>query len=74
MEQTLNPDLAALQRMTASELRVRYAELFGEQPATWNRVWMLSVSPRAASIGRGRTLRTAPNDSPKKSPTTPIYA
>jgi hypothetical protein len=41
MQQPLNPDLAALQRMTASELRVRYAEVFGDQPATWNRVWML---------------------------------
>jgi hypothetical protein len=41
MEQTLNPDLAALQRMTTSELRVRYAEVFGDQPSTWNRVWML---------------------------------
>lgn len=41
MEQTLNLEVAALQRMTTSELRVRYAEVFGEQPATWNRVWML---------------------------------
>lgn len=42
MEQTLiNPDLAALQRMTTSELRVRYTEVFGDQPPTWNRVWML---------------------------------
>jgi hypothetical protein len=41
MAQTLmNPDLAALQRMTTSELRVRYAEVFGDQPPTWNRVWM----------------------------------
>jgi hypothetical protein len=41
MEQTLNPDIAALLRMTTSELRVRYAEIFGDQPQTWNRVWML---------------------------------
>jgi Protein of unknown function (DUF2924) len=41
MEQTLHADLAALQRMTASELRVRYADVFDEQPPTWNRVWML---------------------------------
>jgi hypothetical protein len=41
MEQTWNADLAALQRLTASELRRRYAEVFGEQPPTWNRVWML---------------------------------
>jgi hypothetical protein len=41
MEQTLNPDLAALPRLTTSELRIRYAEVFGDQPPTWNRVWML---------------------------------
>jgi hypothetical protein len=41
MEQILNPDIAALQRMTTSELRGRYAEVFGEHPPTWNRVWML---------------------------------
>jgi hypothetical protein len=41
MDQTLNPDLAALPRLTTSALRARYVEVFGEQPATWNRVWML---------------------------------
>jgi hypothetical protein len=42
MEHTLiNPDLAALQRMTTSELRARFAEVFGDQSPTWNRVWML---------------------------------
>jgi hypothetical protein len=41
MKQTLNHDIAALQRMTTSELRSRYTEIFGEQPQTWNRVWML---------------------------------
>jgi hypothetical protein len=41
MEQTLSADLATLQRLTTSELRVRYTEIFGEQPNSWNRVWML---------------------------------
>jgi len=41
MQQIMSPDIAALQRMTTSELRERYAEIFGEQPQTWNRVWML---------------------------------
>src|SRR6185312_3220247 len=41
MEQTLNADIAALQRMTTSELRRRYTEVFGDQPPSWNRVWML---------------------------------
>ena len=40
MEQTLSPDIAVLQRMTTSDLRRRYAEVFGEQPSTWNRIWM----------------------------------
>ena len=41
MEQILNPDIAALQRMSTSDLRRRYAEVFGDQPPTWNRGWML---------------------------------
>ncbi|HEY7156386.1 MAG TPA: DUF2924 domain-containing protein [Gemmataceae bacterium] len=41
MEQTFNPEIAALQRMTTSDLRRRYAEIFGDQPPSWNRVWML---------------------------------
>jgi hypothetical protein len=41
MEHPLNPDIAALQRMTTSDLRRRFAEVFGDQPPTWNRVWML---------------------------------
>ena len=41
MEQTLSADLAALQRLTTGEMRVRYAEVFGEQPNSWNRFWML---------------------------------
>ena len=41
MEQIFNPDIAALQRMSTSDLRRRYAEVFGDQPPSWNRVWML---------------------------------
>jgi hypothetical protein len=54
MEQTLNPDTAALQRMTTSELRVRYAEVFGEQPSTWNRIWMLKrLAWRLQAVAEG---------------------
>jgi hypothetical protein len=54
MEQPLNPDLAALQQMTASELRVRYAEVFGDQPPTWNRVWMLKrIAWRLQALAEG---------------------
>ena len=41
MEQILNADIAALQRMSTSDLRRRYAEVFDDQPPSWNRVWML---------------------------------
>jgi hypothetical protein len=54
VEQTLNPDLAALSRLTTSELRTRYAEVFGEQPPTWNRVWMLKrIAWRLQALAEG---------------------
>lgn len=54
MEQIVNLEIAALQRMTTSELRVRYAEIFGEQPSTWNRVWMLKrLSWRLQALAEG---------------------
>ena len=33
--------IAALQRLTTQELRVRYAELVGETTAVKNRTWLL---------------------------------
>ena len=55
MEKTLMPpDLAALPRLTTGELRVRYAEVFGDQPPTWNRVWMLKrLTWRLQAIAEG---------------------
>ncbi|HEY7157268.1 MAG TPA: DUF2924 domain-containing protein [Gemmataceae bacterium] len=54
MEQTLNPNLAALPRLTTSELRARYTEVFGEQPSTWNRVWMLKrIAWRLQALAEG---------------------
>jgi hypothetical protein len=54
MEQTPNLDLAILQRMTTSELRNRYIEVFGEQPPTWNRVWMLKrIAWRLQALAEG---------------------
>jgi len=53
-QQLMNPDLAVLQRMTTSELRVRYAEVFGDQPPTWNRVWMLKrIAWRLQALAEG---------------------
>jgi hypothetical protein len=37
---TLAKELAALDRMTAAELRDRYAAVFGEPAATGNRAWL----------------------------------
>src|SRR5215467_1099528 len=55
MDQTrMNPDLSALQRMTTSDLRRRYAEVFGDQPSTWNRVWMLKrIAWRLQALAEG---------------------
>jgi hypothetical protein len=36
---TLAKELAALERMTAAELRDKYAEVFGEPAASGNRAW-----------------------------------
>jgi hypothetical protein len=36
---TLTKELAALDRMTAAELRDRYAAVFGEPAASGNRAW-----------------------------------
>jgi hypothetical protein len=34
-------ELAALQRMSVSQLRERYAEAFGEATTTGNRTWLI---------------------------------
>jgi hypothetical protein len=54
MEQILNPDIAALPRLTTGELRLRYAEVFDEQPPTWNRMWMLKrIAWRLQALAEG---------------------
>ena len=37
---SLAKELAALERMTAAELRDKYAEVFGEPAASGNRAWL----------------------------------
>jgi hypothetical protein len=64
MHQTLNLDVAALQRMSTSDLRRRFAEVFGDQPPTWNRTWMLKrLAWRLQALAEGglseRALRRA---------------
>ncbi len=41
MDTTVGKELAALQRLGVPQLKARYAELFGEQPSTKNRVWLV---------------------------------
>jgi len=41
MEINIPKELAALQRMSVSQLRERYAEVFGEATATGNRTWLV---------------------------------
>src|SRR5438094_10479760 len=46
--------IAALQRLTMQELRVRYAELFGETTSVKNRTWLLRrVAWRLQSLAEG---------------------
>src|SRR5437660_3720523 len=46
--------IAALQRLTMQELRIRYAELFGESTAVKNRTWLLRrVAWRLQSLAEG---------------------
>ena len=41
MELNVGKELAALKRMTVNELRRRYAEVFGDQTKTGNKVWLV---------------------------------
>jgi hypothetical protein len=40
--QTLTREVAALQRLTISELKARYAEAFGEATRATNRAWLVN--------------------------------
>ena len=41
MELNVGKELAALKRMTVNELRRRYAEVFGDETKTGNKVWLV---------------------------------
>jgi hypothetical protein len=41
MEVNVGKEVAALQRMTVTQLREKYAEVFGEATVTGNRTWLL---------------------------------
>src|SRR5437870_11389630 len=51
---TTMASIAGLQRLTMQELRVRYAELFGETTSAKNRTWLLRrVAWRLQSLAEG---------------------
>ena len=54
MEPNLTQELAALRRLAPRELRARYAEVFGEQPSTKNKGWLLKrLAWRLQSLAEG---------------------
>ena len=54
MDTTVGKELAALQRLGVPQLKARYAELFGEQPDTKNRAWLVKrLSWRLQALAEG---------------------
>jgi hypothetical protein len=61
MEINVPKELAALQRMSVSQLREKYAEVFGEVTTTGNRTWLSRriawrIQPDVASRAMPATL------------------
>ena len=54
MHTRLNRDLAALNRMSTSELRVQYGQLFDESTTSGNRNWLLKrIAWRLQELAEG---------------------
>ncbi len=54
MEINVTRELAALARLTIAELRVRYAEVFGEPTTTGNRTWLVRrIAWRLQALAEG---------------------
>ena len=54
MDPNVGKEVAALQRLTLPQLRARYAEVFGEEPSTKNRGWLLKrVAWRLQALAEG---------------------
>ncbi len=81
-------EVGALQRMTVGELRIRYADVFGEETKAGNKPWLIKrIAWRLQSLQEGdlserarqRTAELA-NDAdvrlspPKAKPATPVPA
>ena len=59
---TLAKELAALERMTAAELRDRYAAVFGELAASGNRAWLAGPVPAGGGATAGDNRLSRPAD------------
>src|SRR5271154_1555547 len=54
VEPNITQELATLRRLTPKELRARYAEVFGDQPRTGNKDWLLRrLAWRLQSLAEG---------------------
>ncbi len=54
MTESISQQVAKLQRLPAKQLRVRYAEVFGEEARTWNRTWLFRrLAWRLQSLAEG---------------------
>ena len=54
MQLHIGKELAVLQRMTTRELRVKYAEVFGEETRATNRTWMIKrIAWRLQAMAEG---------------------
>ena len=72
MSLNVGKEVAALLRMTVKELRIRYAEAFGDVTHANNKAWLVK---RIAGVCRRERRATCPNGrvaKPPSWPTTPI--
>jgi hypothetical protein len=54
MSMNVGKEVAALQRMTVNELRVRYAEVFGDETRTGNKAWLVKrIAWRLQAMAEG---------------------
>jgi hypothetical protein len=54
MEMNVSKEVAALQRMTTTQLREKYAEVFGEATTTGNRTWLIRrIAWRIQALAEG---------------------
>src|SRR5258707_127560 len=66
MNDDLGKELAALARLGATDLRHRYAEVFGEPTRTGNKAWLVKrIAWRLQMLAQGRLSRPPPPAPPR---------